>query len=147
LVNQDELQIERFTIAPALNTENIETEKAQEGETETVDLEGEGEQTELWSVYTDFLEILFEELNIYFVSSIFQTNELLIIYRLNQKKSYADSFSMILIWILIGLQKINSLHKGFYFLLSIDSQHLIETADQCCCQYSDLPTSLLMLPE
>jgi hypothetical protein len=41
LVNQDELQIERFTIAPALNSENIETEKVQEGETETVDLEGE----------------------------------------------------------------------------------------------------------
>ncbi len=65
MVNQDELQIERFTIAPALNTENIETEKVQEGETETVDLEGEGEQTELWSVYTDFLEILFNSSNIF----------------------------------------------------------------------------------
>lgn len=29
LVDQDELQIERFTIAPALNTENIEGEKVQ----------------------------------------------------------------------------------------------------------------------
>lgn len=42
LVNQDELQIERFTIAPALNTENIETEKIQEGETETLDIEADG---------------------------------------------------------------------------------------------------------
>jgi hypothetical protein len=31
MVNQDELQIEKFTIAPALNTENVETEKVQEG--------------------------------------------------------------------------------------------------------------------
>jgi hypothetical protein len=30
LVNQDELQIERFTIAPALSTENIEGEKTEE---------------------------------------------------------------------------------------------------------------------
>ena len=30
LVNQDELQIERFSIAPALNTENIEGEKTEE---------------------------------------------------------------------------------------------------------------------
>jgi hypothetical protein len=29
MVNQDELQIEKFTIAPALNTEKIETEKVQ----------------------------------------------------------------------------------------------------------------------
>ena len=44
LVNQDELQIERFTIAPALNTENIEAEKVQEeGATENIDLEGNAE--------------------------------------------------------------------------------------------------------
>lgn len=36
LVEQDELQIERFTIAPALNTENIEAEKVQASE-ENVD--------------------------------------------------------------------------------------------------------------
>ena len=65
MVNQDELQIERFTIAPALNSENIETEKVQEGETETVDLEGEGEQAELWSLYTDFLEIFYHKSNIF----------------------------------------------------------------------------------
>ena len=44
MVNQDELQIERFTIAPALNTENIEGEKIQEEGAETIELEADAEE-------------------------------------------------------------------------------------------------------
>ena len=46
----------------------METEKVQEGEgeTETIDIEGEAQQTELWSLYTDLFEnFCFKELDIF----------------------------------------------------------------------------------
>ena len=119
MVNQDELQIERFTIAPALNSENIETEKVQEGETETVDLEGE--QAELWSLYTDFLEIFYRKSNIFGWLSVSLKQMSLIIVMNHLKNCSFDDFLKIVIWILIGLQVIKFCVQRLYHVLSSET--------------------------